>query len=90
VLDIQLYNINDYKKYKLADTIDYYHVLLKFDVSTLASETQSLGLLKNKHISASYITINNIKKDIIYTGLVSEIKSGKCNPLIISFDQKLE
>lgn len=65
---------------------ELFHVKMEFDNSILYKEIQLLEELKNIEIDSAFIKRNNLKVGNIYTGTVSEIKEGDCQPLFVSFN----
>ncbi len=68
---------------------ELFHVKLKFNKTKLYKDFQFLEDLKSIEIDSAFLKRNKVKEGVIYTGSVSEITSGKCEPLFVSFDQKL-
>ncbi len=64
-------------------------VILEFDGSSLAEESQSLANLRHIKITEKYLNDNPfIMEGITLTGTVHEIDSGNCEPLFIDWDQR--
>lgn len=71
------------------DTTLFYHIVLRFNESELAKKNQLLEdwVPKIKGKTNSYfLKNNNIKIGDIYPGTVSEILSGNCQPVYVSFN----
>ncbi|MGD1845219.1 MAG: hypothetical protein ACFB10_07485 [Salibacteraceae bacterium] len=61
-------------------------VKLEFNVSTLAMETQDLSDFITEEVTQEMIDKRRIKVGNVYLGTVSEINSGSCQPVVVSFD----
>lgn len=70
------------------DDPDLLSVELKFNASTLQSEPQYLEDFREVRIDSAYLKANSIRIGRVYNTTVSEIKSGTCTPLIVSFDNR--
>jgi len=70
------------------DNPDVLDVVLDFNTSTLALEDQTFGELREVVVDSAYFKRNHMRVGIKYTGTVSEIRTGTCNPFFISFNHK--
>gem|GEM_PF-388763 len=64
-------------------------VVLDFKASKLALEDQELGDLKEISIDHDFLVRNNLSLGNKYEVVVSEIVSGDCTPLFVSFNHDL-
>ena len=67
---------------------EYIHVVMKFDRSSLSEKDQYFDELKSIKIDQNFIDRNKIKKGFVYKGTISEIMSGDCQPIYITFNHK--
>ena len=63
-----------------------FEVWLEFNKSILGKENQRLSELRGHDISREFIEVNHISTEITYTGHVTELKSGNCDPYYLSFN----
>jgi hypothetical protein len=72
-----------------SDTTQLYHIVLRFNESNLAKKDQLLEewvpRLKG-NTNSDFLIKNNIKTGNIYPATVSELESGNCQPVYVSFD----
>lgn len=64
-------------------------VLLDFNVSSLALEDQNLADFVSDEVNEEFVKSNRIVEGNVYTGTVSEVASGNCTPIIVSFNSDL-
>lgn len=86
-VEARIISIEPYKE--VNDTTQLYHIILRFNQSNLAIQNQWLEDwlpgVKGK-TNAEFLNRNKIKEGNIYPGTVSELKTGNCQPLYVSFD----
>ncbi len=75
--------------YQSGEGKQLFHIVMKFNESFLAKQNQFLDDLvpriKGK-TDSTFIHRNQIKTGHVYSGTVSEIKSGNCEPMYVSFN----
>ena len=66
-----------------------FHIVLKFNSNELSKQNQFLEdwlpRIKGK-TDSTFIQRNQIKPGHVYSGMVSELKSGNCEPVYVSFN----
>lgn len=81
--------VHSIEPYSGKDSTQLYHIILRFNGSGLSKQMQLLEdwlpRVKGK-TDAGFIERNQIKKGEIITATVSEIKSGNCQPVYVSFN----
>lgn len=86
-VEARIVSIEPYKEGK--DSTQLYSIVLRFNQSGLAKENQRLEewvpRIRGK-TNADFLNRNNIREGNIYPGTVSELKSGHCQPVHVSFD----
>lgn len=69
---------------------DKFEVWLEFNKSILGKEKQALSDLREVTINRAFLEANRIQPGIIYTGYVTELKSGDCQPYYLSFEAEFK
>lgn len=72
-----------------SDGDSLYDVLLAFNTGSLSKENQSLNELKKIEIDKDFLNRNKLQEGLFLTGKITDLKRGKCESPIVSFDQKL-
>ena len=78
------------QSYKGNNNEPLFHVVMKFNNSSLSEKEQYLETLRGFIPDTAFLRRNKISIGNVYTGIVNEIKSGDCKKMYVSYDQQLK